>query len=210
MQFVYVNSIPTEKPAELRELAAREQLAGPYVHDAQEEFARAVGASSTTDVIVLDGARTVLYQGCVDDQYGLGYSLAAPRTAYLSEALDAILLGMTPVYSATTAPGCVMDTDEVTTAGAVSGVTYHERVARIVRHACVECHHDGGVGPFALTTLDDLKAHKGMIRQVVEQGTMPPWFAAPVEKSGSEKAELRFGGTTVRCPPTTSAICSRG
>jgi thiol-disulfide isomerase/thioredoxin/mono/diheme cytochrome c family protein len=190
VQFVYVNSIPTEKPAELRELAGREKLAGPYVHDAKEEFARAVGATSTTDVIVLDGARTVLYQGCVDDQYGLGYSLSAPRTAYLSEALDAILLGMTPVYAATTAPGCVMDTDEVATKTGVAetGVTYHERVARIVRQACVECHHDGGVGPFALTTLDDLKAHKGMIRQVVEQGTMPPWFAAPAQESGAGKS----------------------
>lgn len=182
VRFVFVNSIPSEKPAELRELALREKLAGPYVHDADEAFARVVGATSTTDVIVLDKARTVLYHGCVDDQYGLGYSLAAPRTQHLVEALDAILLGLPPVVAATTAPGCVMDTEP--TASQSTSVTYHERVARIVRQACVECHSDGGVAPFALTSLDDLKAHKGMIRQVVEQGSMPPWFAAPSGKAG--------------------------
>jgi hypothetical protein len=59
------------------------------------------------------------------------------------------------------------------------GITYHNRISRIVQAHCVECHRAGGVAPFRLETYDDVVAHAGMIRKVVEKGTMPPWFAAP-------------------------------
>jgi hypothetical protein len=57
---------------------------------------------------------------------------------------------------------------------ATSDVTYHGRIAR---HG-VECHRDGGVGPFPLDSFDDLVAHAAMVRAVIDRGTMPPWFAA--------------------------------
>jgi hypothetical protein len=34
------------------------------------------------------------------------------------------------------------------------------------------------VGPFPLDTYDDLVGHAAMVREVIERGTMPPWFAA--------------------------------
>ena len=43
---------------------------------------------TTTDTFVLDSARTVLYRGPIDDQYGIGYQLDQPRRQYL-KALDA-------------------------------------------------------------------------------------------------------------------------
>jgi hypothetical protein len=39
---------------------------------------------------------------------------------------------------------------------------------------CTECHRKGGVGPFSLESYEDVVAHRGMIRKVVEKGTMPP------------------------------------
>ena len=41
------------------------------------------------------------------------------------------------------------------------------------------CHRAGGVGPFSLVKYEDVVAHRGAIRRVVEGGTMPPWTAAP-------------------------------
>jgi hypothetical protein len=43
----------------------------------------------------------------------------------------------------------------------------------------VECHREGGVAPFSLETREEVAAHAAMIETVVNQGTMPPWFAAP-------------------------------
>src|SRR5438067_1181990 len=166
--FLFVNPTATDKPD-------ASAFAGRYVHDTGHQLAAALGARTTAEVFVLDAARTVVYRGAVDDQFGIGYALDAPRNNYLATALDDALAGRVPVTAATTAPGCEL----ALTVAAKTPPTYHARVERIVQHNCVECHRSGGVGPFELTTYDHVVAHKGMIRKVVERGTMPPWFAAP-------------------------------
>jgi hypothetical protein len=55
-----------------------------------------LGAETTTEVLVLDKTRTLIYRGAVDDQYGFGYALDTPRFNYLASALDAMLAGDLP------------------------------------------------------------------------------------------------------------------
>lgn len=147
-----------------------------YVHDEQAEFAALIGALTTTDVIVVDRSRTVVYHGAIDDQYGLGYSLEAPRQRYLADALTSIKSARRPLVVATEAPGCTLVTKSRPPSS--PNLTYHNRISRIVQQNCITCHHAAGVAPFELTTLEDVRAHAGMIEQVVERGIMPPWFAA--------------------------------
>jgi hypothetical protein len=52
-------------------------------------------------------------------------------------------------------------------------------VSRILQNNCIDCHRKGGVAPFSMESPDDVASHRGAIRRVVEQGIMPPWFAAP-------------------------------
>ena len=170
VSFLFVNPTKTDTPA-------GHGFAGRYVHDTGGTLAAAFGATSTAEVFVLDSARTVQYRGAVDDQYGLGYALDAPRHHYLAVTLADLLAGKRPVVPATTAPGCEL-TPDAAKAPAVA-LTYHARVERIIQANCVECHHKGGVAPFALDSYDTVVANKGMIRKTVEKGTMPPWFAAP-------------------------------
>src|SRR4029079_18114916 len=99
--------------------------------------------------------------------------------SYLADALDAFLANKQPRVAATEAPGCKLDV--IDQASVNVALTYHNRISRIVQTNCVECHREGGVAPFALTTHADVTAHAGMIQQVVEAGTMPPWFAASPE-----------------------------
>jgi thiol-disulfide isomerase/thioredoxin len=173
VSFLFVNPTKTDKPA-------NHGFAGRYVHDTDGVLTAVLGATSTAEVFVLDSARTVQYRGAIDDRYGLGYSLDAPRSNYLAVALTDLLAGKPPVVQATTAPGCELAPDAAK-APAVA-LTYHARVERIVQNNCVECHRKGGVAPFALDTYDDVVANKAMIRKVVDKGTMPPWFAAPLKK----------------------------
>src|SRR5262249_38876207 len=139
--FLFVNPFATDKPD-------GSAFAGRYVHDSDGKLTAALGATASTEVIVLDAARTVLYRGAIDDQYGLGYALDAPRSHYLASALDTALAGKPPVIAATEAPGCALEPDAAK-APAV-GLTYHARVERIVQANCVECHRAGGVAPFSL------------------------------------------------------------
>ena len=58
-------------------------------------------------------------------------------------------------------------------------MTWHNRVSRIVQDNCQECHRSGENGPFELMNLADVKAQRAMIKKVVKNRTMPPWFATP-------------------------------
>jgi|694.fasta_scaffold57686_2 thiol-disulfide isomerase/thioredoxin len=176
VRFVLVNCVATDDEAEMKEACARFGPEIEYVFDRDSKVAALLGATSTTDVFVCDRSHTLLYHGAIDDQYGFGYSVDAPRNTYLRDALDAAL-GQRPILvSATAAPGCLLDHKPI--AASRSAVTYHEQIARLLQRHCVECHREGGVGPFELDTYEAAVAHAPMIREVVKQGIMPPWFAA--------------------------------
>ena len=148
--------------------------------DAKEPALAALGARSSTDCFVLDAARTLVYRGAVDDQFGLGYSLPNPRRQFLRDALDAVLFSARPAVEATSAPGCELPAGAAAApAAAAPEVTYHNRVSRIVQRYCIECHRAGENGPFELTTYDQVREHLATIKRVVRRGTMPPWFADP-------------------------------
>ena len=181
VQFILVNPRSVDKLSDMQ--AARQTLGENvvYVFDKDGSFAAAAGAVTTTDVLVLDSARTVVYHGAIDDQYGFGYAIDAPRETFLTDALAAMLEDRPVSVTATAAPGCALEIKTPTRQSV--DVTYHHQISRLVQRHCVECHREGGVGPFALDTFEDVVAHAPMIRQVVEGGVMPPWFAAP-EKQG--------------------------
>ena len=177
--FLFVNPTATDTPADLRAAIRDHALAGRYVHDRDARLAAALEARSTAEVFVLDAARTLVYRGALDDQYGLGYALDAPRVSYVRDALAAVLAGQPPSVAATEAPGCALDFSAAAPAAPAPAVTYHNRISRLLQNNCLECHRDGGVAPFSLATYEDVRAHAAMMRKQVARGAMPPWFAAP-------------------------------
>ncbi len=185
VQYVLVNPIATDRIEDMRSAAASAHNA-IYVHDKDGNLTQRVGGKTTTDAIVLDAHRTIIFHGAVDDQYGFGYSLDAPRHRYLSDAIAATLQGKTSFVSATNAPGC--DLHFNARKGDTTSITYYGQIARILQRHCLECHRDGGIGPFALDTLDDVVSHAGMIETVVRNKTMPPWFVNQPSSSDSQQS----------------------
>lgn len=174
---VLVNPVATDQDTAMQAAATALGEHGIYIHDADGLLSGALQLTSTTDVLLVDRARTVRYQGAVDDQYGFGYAVAEPRKTFLRTAINEYLHGQPIAIAATQAPGCLLD--RAASAQTPVAITYHNRISRIVQSHCVECHRDGGVAPFSLNTLEELTAHAAMVEMVVKQGTMPPWFAAP-------------------------------
>lgn len=175
-RFVLVNPTASDDAEAMRRDAARVGGGSVYVHDADGTLSQALGLLTTTDVVIVDASRTVRYHGAVDDQYGFGYALDAPRQTFLRDAIRALASGREPTIAATDAPGCELALSSPVEHAVAA--TYHGEVSRLLQRHCVECHRDGGAGPFALDTYDDVVAHAGMIREVVRRGVMPPWFAA--------------------------------
>ncbi|WP_164100932.1 redoxin family protein [Candidatus Laterigemmans baculatus] len=197
--FVFVNPSESEELERLEKAVETHGFEGPYARDGSKSLAAALGAKTTTEVFVLDRARTLVYRGAVDDQYGFGYALDAPRKTYLRDALDELLAGQSPRVAATSSPGCELfyggpDSRASSTAEAAelsrapAEITYHNRISRIVQANCLECHREEGIAPIGLETYEEVKDYAGMIRRVVEQGIMPPWFAAPLPQTNATES----------------------
>ncbi|KAA3607972.1 MAG: hypothetical protein DWQ01_12880 [Planctomycetota bacterium] len=180
--FLFLNLGEAETEQAMQDMREAHGFQGPYVHDPSGELGRRLGATSTTDVFVLDSAFTLQYRGAVDDRLGFGYSKPKASRPYLREALNAVLAGRPPLDAATWAPGCVLDLSDAPAPNDEVQLTYHNRISRIFQRACNDCHHEQGVAPFALENYAQVKSKRGMIRFVIEEGLMPPWFGA--EESG--------------------------
>lgn len=176
--FVLIAQNTTDSASDLRAALKTAGLTAPCLRDPQQTLLKTLGATSSTDTFLLDAAQTLIYRGAIDDQYGLGYSLEAPRRRYLANAVESLLAGRVPEIAATSAPGCALDLAGAKTVTA--DLTYHSRISRLVQANCQECHRGGGVAPFPLETYEQVTAKSGMIRKMVGRGLMPPWFAAPL------------------------------
>jgi len=176
--FVHVALDGLDSVDALRRHVRRSALTGLVLRDEGGELARALDARTTTEVFVADARGTLRYRGAVNDQYGLGFALDAPRHTYLDDALRALIRGEEPAISATSAPGCVVERNASVSPDRPHGVTYARDIARLVQNNCAECHRAGGVAPFALDSYDAVAKRASMLHAVVEDGTMPPWFAS--------------------------------
>jgi len=178
-----LNTVPEDSAEDVSHFISTHGLQSPVLNDAPKALLGALNAQTTTEVFVIDKAQTLVYRGALNDQYGLGYSKEKPGQNYLRWALDSLLAGEQPTITATTAPGCALDLKTPETPVAKTAVTYHNQIARIMQNNCVDCHRDGGVGPFSLATMADVTKNAGMIRKQVERGVMPPWFAVHADKA---------------------------
>ena len=165
----------------------------PAICDERGELARLAGARSTTDVVVLDSDKHVVYRGSVDDQYGyrrgegLGaatFRKDAPARQYLRDALESLLAGKIPALAATDPMGCLLEWAPGAPVGTATsieagGPVFHGDVERIFRAHCQECHQGGGSAPFALETYENVRRRARMIGEVVAERRMPPWNASP-------------------------------
>src|SRR5262249_30256997 len=117
------------------------------------------------------------YQGRIDDQFGVGFQRPRPTRHDLAVALDEVLAGKQVSQATTPVAGCLIGRPPQPRADAK--LTYARDVAPIVQNRCQECHRRGHIGPMPLLSYDDVSNWSEMIREVVQEGRMPPWHAAP-------------------------------
>ena len=81
-------------------------------------------------------------------------------------------------------------------AGGQSGaVTYTEHIAPILNGRCVTCHRPGAIGPFSLTTFDEVEPRAEQIARATGRRVMPPW--KPAAGVGTFRNERRLNDTEI-------------
>ncbi len=175
VRFVGINANPHDKPADIAAEMVELAATFPVFKDAQQQLTQQLDAKTTTEVFVVDKDRVIRYRGMVDDQYAVGAQRSKPKNKYLETAIKDLLRGRDPFVTRTAAPGCVIT--RMKTEPASADVTYSSHIARIVQNNCQSCHRADQIGPFPLTTYEEVRGWSAMIHSVLEDNRMPPWNA---------------------------------
>jgi peroxiredoxin len=175
---VGINANYQDAPERVASHARKYAISFPVLKDVGNKVADQFGARRTPEAFVLSPDGRVLYQGRIDDQFGIGYHRAnKPTRRDLASALDEVLAGKPVSVATTPVAGCLIARAPQPKAG--GAVTYAKHVSRILQKNCQECHRPGQIGPMSLLTYNDALAWADNIREVVSERRMPPWFADP-------------------------------
>ncbi|MCA9122102.1 MAG: redoxin domain-containing protein [Planctomycetaceae bacterium] len=186
--FVGINPNQQDSLTELGHFAKAHEISFPLLKDPGNRVADQFGATRTPEVFVYDKSRQLRYHGRIDDQYTYGIQRPKVEHEYLREAIDALLTQKQVKIAETETIGCLIG--RVAEPDPTSTVTYSKQISRILQRRCIECHREGEIAPFSLTSYDDAAGWGEMIAEVVEQQRMPPWHANPAHGNFANEARL--------------------
>jgi hypothetical protein len=90
---------------------------------------------------------------------------------------------------------------------AVLDARYYEDVRPILVAQCNECHADGGIAPFSLTTYEEVRTQADRILDATHEGRMPPFYA---DTSGACQTFANARGLTAEEQATLDAWVAAG
>jgi len=178
VQFVAMNVGADDTIREVAEQALEFGAVFPFVKDVDLSCASALGVTRTPEVAVLDHDGRLIYRGRIDDQLRLGGSRPEPTRKDLEEALRQLLSGEPITVTETPVDGCEITHPAPLNSGDANGLEYHHDIEPLLDRKCNNCHHPGTAAPFSLRTFAEVSANAAMIARVVQDETMPPWFAS--------------------------------
>jgi hypothetical protein len=154
----------------------RHGLDGPYILDADRKLSEWLGVRTSSEVYLFDEKAKLRYRGAIDDRFGIGFSRPKATKRFLKDALFSVRAGLAVDVPITSSPGCFVHTPTIKNAS--NKVTWHKHVNRLITEKCKVCHRVGQAGPFPLQTYEQVIQRKSMIRFVLNNNIMPPWFAS--------------------------------
>ncbi|WP_020470239.1 redoxin domain-containing protein [Zavarzinella formosa] len=176
---IVVNADPLAETGPTDAFIQSHQWPFPVYMDPDGAMVSALGASRSPQAFVLDAGRRVRYRGRIDDQYEAGgLARSQPTRNDLLEAAREVAAGRPVSIPLTPATGCVIDPPEQKHQ-TTSRITFSKDVAPLLQKHCAVCHRPGEAAPFSLLSFADAKRRAGTIAEVVSDGRMPPWHAAP-------------------------------
>ena len=197
VRVIGVDANRQDSAAEFLSAAREMEVTFPLVMDPRQRIARALGATRTGGVVVIDQLGDVAYAGRVDDQFAPGVARAAANTHELTAALDDLLAGRPVAVPRTEPVGCLITFDRDSDLAAEAAPTFHRDIVPLLQTHCLECHRAGEIGPFDVTTLDEVRGWAAMMLETMEQERMPPWHAAPEHGSFKNARQLPAAATAL-------------
>lgn len=157
-----VNVAPKETILQVALHGVEADLPFTLLDDLDGAGARALGVTRLGAAVVLSGEEPALrYRGDL---------------AGVAAALDQVLGGKPVAEPERPVNGLEIPTLDVPAAD--TPVSYTEHIAPMMNANCVSCHRPGQTAPFSLLSYNQVATRADMIREVVLEERMPPWFGA--------------------------------
>lgn len=158
-----INVRPDISREQVAAIATELGLNYPILMDPTQHIAKSLGFEHAAEGLIIDPANgwKIVYKGAADSQG--------------KDVLDSHLAGQTVVPAVATEPakGALINYQ------VPAEVSYAKDIVPILQSKCVSCHHDGGLGPFAMSDYKKVHGWADMIRETVITRRMPPWHADP-------------------------------
>jgi hypothetical protein len=165
VEFLLMNSNPKVNTAALRERSTKGALAFPVLLDHAQLVSESLGVATSAVAVILDpDGGKLLYRGPV------GPEAEASLRTKVSGSGGPTLLAPTN--------GCAIASSSVAKR-AKRTPDYVKDVAPVIEKNCAVCHHEGGIGPFAMNSYAMVKGWSPMIREVLLTKRMPPMQVDP-------------------------------
>jgi hypothetical protein len=162
--FFLMNSAANQNRDATREAARQGNTTLPILLDHAQLVAETLGIQSSGSAVVLDPVKhTLLYKGPAGEQLG--------------QALDAKTSGSAFATKSVSVQGCAINFPAKLSAK--NTPDYAKDIAPIITKNCAVCHHEGGIGPFAMNSYMMVKGFAPMIREVLLTKRMPPMQVDP-------------------------------
>lgn len=146
----------------------------PILLDKSQLVAQSLGVDRTSEVFILDPkSLNVLFRGPIDDRLGYESQKAEATSHYLRDALLAVLNGKPIATDAPAAPGCLIGYPALDQARNTPA-SYSDDIVPILKKHCVDCHRDGGIAPWSMSSHAMVQGWSKMMREVLMTRRMPP------------------------------------
>ena len=189
VQFIGINSNSQDTLGTVADHAKKNEIPFPVLKDPGNTVADQFSAERTPEVFVLAPSGKVIYRGRIDDQFGIGYQRPGkPTRRDLAVAIEEVAAGKAVSVATTPVAGCKIG--RVAKLASTGSVTFSKHIAPILQKNCQDCHRPGQIGPMRLMNYKDAVGWAETIREVVEEGRMPPWYADP--KHGKFRNDRRL------------------
>lgn len=86
---------------------------------------------------------------------------------------------------------CSDETNDSGNSNDADAATYFRDIKPIMERYCTECHTNGEIAPFSLTSYDDVLQHAPLIQSAVTSGLMPPWLPSDASLPLRYSREMR-------------------
>jgi len=172
--FLMINANLQDDRDSLKKEAREWDIGLPVLHDDTQTIVAALGVSRTAETFVIDTKTwEVAYHGPINDRVTYERQKEKAQAHYLADAINGVLAGKPLAVTSRDTMGCLINFDKPAVAD------YAGHIVPILQKRCVECHRDGGLGPWAMSSYEMVKGFSPMMREVLRTRRMPPWHADP-------------------------------